>query len=120
MELSRIILLILRDEKRKLPLAVLLRHVVMNTHFVALLHKPNTTEISHTIDLLAEDGYIIRSAGSTGGEYQIGTKGYERLKAWYTPTKFMNLISTDVSKMLSVIATILGIVATYISITHRH
>ena len=120
MELSRIILLILRDEKRKVPLAILLRHIVTDGHFESLLHKPSTTEITHTLDLLVEDGYVIKSPGSTGGEFQIGTKGYERLKAWYTPTKFMNLISTDVSKMLSIIATILGIVATYLSIAHRH
>jgi hypothetical protein len=116
MELSRIILIVLKDERGKLRLSDFFTQIVTDPAFKKLIMKPSNTEILHTIDVLVYDQYIIRSERDGMAEYQLSSKGYAKLKAWYAPQKLLNLISTDVVKILTIIATMLSIIATYLSI----
>jgi DNA-binding HxlR family transcriptional regulator len=116
MELSRIILFVLADEKGKLRLSEFLRQILESPAFSRLILTPSNKEITHTIDVLVHDGYIIKTVSAGHDEYQLSSRGYDRLKAWYTPRKFLSLMSNDVAKMLSIVATILSIIATYVSI----
>lgn len=117
MELSRIILLILKQESGKLRLSELFSRILIHPAFQKLRTRPSNTYIAHKIDVLVYDEYIIKAMNAD--EYQLSTKGYNRLKSWYDPQKVLNLISTDVAKILTIIATILSIVATYFTIKSR-
>ncbi len=119
MELSRIILLVLEDEKRKLRLSEFLRQILEHPAFSRLIITPSNTHITHTIDILSHDGFIIKTTSGGYDEYQLSSKGYDRLKAWYTPKKFLSLMSNDVAKVLTIVATVLSIIATYFSIRSR-
>lgn len=116
MELSRIILLVLEDEKSKIRLSEFFRQIIEYPAFQRMITPPSNTQINHTIDVLIHDGYIIKSSSGGTDFYQLSSKGYNRLKAWYSPEKLVSHMSDNLTKVLTLIATILSIVATYFSI----
>lgn len=121
MQLSTIILGILKTRRGKMHVTELLR--LVNTYYnrnKKSLSKPLEAEILHSIDLLVEDALIIKTHNGAWDEYQISNKGYAKLRSWYAPKKVLSVISNDFAKMLSIVATILSILATYLSIKARY
>lgn len=121
MQLSTIILGILKTRRGKMHVTELLRLVkAYYQRNKLVLSSPSENEILHTIDLLVEDALVIKMHNGAWDEYQISNKGYAKLRAWYAPKKMLAIISTDFAKILSIVATILSILATYLSIKARY
>jgi DNA-binding PadR family transcriptional regulator len=121
MQLSTIILGILKTRRGKMHVTELLRLVKAYYQRNKLtLSSPSEVEIMHCLDLLVEDALVIKMHNGAWDEYQISNKGYARLRAWYAPKKMLAVISNDFAKMLSIVATILSILATYLSIKARY
>lgn len=119
MQLSTIILSVLKGRRGKVYSAELIR-LISKYCTKAKCLVPKNEEVFHTLDLLVEDGFVIKTYNGAWEEFQISNKGYARLRAWYAPKKFLSIVSTDFAKILSIIATILSILATYLSITSRY
>lgn len=119
MQLATIILGILKTRRGKIHSTELVVLVVQHFARKGIDNIPSEKEIHHTIDLLVDDGHIIKTNNGAWEEFQISTKGYARLKAWYEPKKMLSIMSNDVAKILSIVATILSILATYLSIRSR-
>ena len=115
MQLSRLILIILKERQGNIPLTELLKAIATSMRDV-----PDNGAILHQLDLLVDDGLIIRTHNGGWNEYQLSSKGYAKLKAWYEPKKFFALMSNDFAKGLSIVATILSIIATYFSIRSHY
>jgi hemin uptake protein HemP len=120
MQSSTIILRILEGKRAKVHSTELLRSVRDYVAKRKLTASFTDQLILHEIDLLVEDGHIIRTHNGAWYEFQISNKGYAKLKAWYEPKKLLSIMSNDFAKMLSIIATILSIFATYLSIKSRY
>ncbi len=119
MQLSTIILIILRDRRGKIHSTELLRLIAKYYKDYASTLAPSSMEILHAVDLLVEDALIIKTNNGAWEEFQISNKGYARLRAWYAPKKLLSIMSNDLAKVLSIVATILSILATYLSIKSR-
>ena len=115
MQLSKLILTILKERRGNVPFAELLKVITNSTHNLF-----DSGAILHQLDLLVDDGLIIRTHNGGWNEYQLSSKGYAKLKAWYEPKKFFALMSNDFAKGLSIVATILSIIATYFSIRSHY
>lgn len=120
MTLSNIILILLRSEKGRVSVTKLF-------YLVGNYYKNNTKErspsqpqILHAVDLLSEDGFVIKTISGNLVEFQISNKGYGKLRSWYAPKKMLSIISNDLAKMLSIVATALSILATFLSIKARY
>ncbi|PJA87038.1 MAG: hypothetical protein CO141_01575 [Candidatus Moranbacteria bacterium CG_4_9_14_3_um_filter_42_9] len=62
-----------------------------------------------------DDHLVLDLNGNTDiGWLRVTSKGYQVFDPWYK--KFWNFFNNDFAKILSVIATILGIIATYVSL----
>lgn len=119
MQLATIILGILKTRKGKIHNTELMALIVQHFTRKGIRDIPSEKEIHHTIDLLVDDGHVIKTNNGAWEEFQISSKGYARLKAWYAPKKMLSIMSNDVAKVLSIVATILSILATYFSIRSR-
>ncbi len=120
MQLSTIILHVLKKRRGKVYSTELLRLINVFCTKQIKCPTPPKEEVFHALDLLVEDGFVIKTYNGAWEEFQISNKGYARLRAWYAPKKVFSLISNDFAKMLSIIATILSILATYLSIRSRY
>lgn len=120
MQLSTIILTVLKKRRVKVYGTELIRLVNVYFDKFSSEKKPSKEEILHAVDLLIEDGLIIKTHNGAWEEFQISNKGYAKLRAWYAPKKVASIISNDFAKILSIVATILSIFATYLSIKSRY
>ncbi len=120
MQLATIILGILKTRRGKVNNTELIRLVTLHFSRKGITNIPSEQEILHTIDVLVDDGHIIKTHNGGWDEFQISSKGYARLKAWYEPKKMLSFVSNDVAKILSIVATVLSILATFLSIKSRY
>lgn len=119
MQLSTIILSILKGRKGKVHSTELFHLIIKYYKDYMVASTPSSTEVFHAVDLLVEDALIIKTNNGAWEEFQISNKGYARLRAWYAPKKLLSIMSNDFAKILSIVATILSILATYLSIKSR-
>jgi hypothetical protein len=119
MQLSTIILSVLKNRRGKVHSTELLRLIVRYYNDYTSTLAPSAEEVFHAVDLLVEDSLIIKTNNGAWEEFQISNKGYARLRAWYAPKKLLSIMSNDLAKILSIVATILSILATYLSIKSR-
>lgn len=120
MQLATIILGILKTRRGKVHRQELVRLVRYHFERRGMKGIPDFEEINHSIDLLVDDGHIIKTHNGAWDEFQLSTKGYARLKAWHATKKVLFVISNDFAKLLSIVATVLSILATYLSIKARY
>ncbi len=120
MQLSTIILSVLKSKRGKIHLTELLLLVRGYYASYSTGRAPADQEIVHALDLLVDDSAVIKTHNGAWEEFQISNKGYAKLRAWYAPKRVMSVISNDFAKILSIIATILSIFATILSIKARY
>lgn len=120
MQLSTIILSVLKSKKGRIHLTELLSLVRTYYSSYSTGEIPTDQEIVHSLDLVIEDGFVLKTYNGAWEEFQLSNKGYARLRAWYAPKKMMSVISNDFAKILSIVATILSIFATILSIKARY
>jgi|SRR3989344_5333102 len=88
-----------------------------------LFDQREETKVLHIIDVLEGDGLIKKTESSAlllEGEglwfyVELTAKGYGKFIPWYK--KFWVFLNDDLTKLLSLVALILSIIATYISLS---